>query len=248
MSQVPTSEQLPGGPLQLTVGDQSFTVSQQLIMLGTQKVREAGVLPKDLPGFPPAVIKGANPINAMLNSIAAEAKTDSSINVFFFELGRFDSVFLRALMNTGSQNADFMEMLIIPSGQGKTFVDALQTIDKPAMQELIGQTLRINSGQRINDSNIVADNLVVFPQSATEIAQNAMKNPANLPSLYAQNKNKITVHKIPSNIETLPISSQLEPEAFPSEPPKKIDLRESVVHSDDKIQKPSLHVWAHQSY
>lgn len=196
------SPESQSGPLQLMVGDQSFTVSQRMIMLGAQKTRELGVLPKDLPGFPPLVLKGANAINAMLNSKAVEAKVDSSsMNIFFFELGKFDSVFLRVSMKTGPQTGDFMEMLILPSGSGGGFVDALQNIDKPTMQKLVGETIRIHSDQRVNDSSIVAENLIIFPQSTTQLAESAFKNPASVPSLYDRNKNGIIVHKIPLTSE-----------------------------------------------
>lgn len=237
MNQDSKSELSPGAPLQLKVGEESFTSSQRAIMLGTPRVRDFGVLPKELPGFPPVLIKGAIAINNMLNSKAAEANLDSSINVFFYELGKFDTVFLRILMGSSSQNYDLMEMLIMPSGSGNTFVDALQTIDKPTLQKLIGQTLRINADQRIIDSNVYADNLVVFSQSATEVAEKAIKSPANLPTLYAQNKNSIHVHKIPDSSQSeIDLSEFVKKSVFFRNEPGQTA---SAPEPEQKISSPS---------
>jgi len=240
----PSPEYGANGPLQLMIGDQAFTVSQRLIMLGAKKTDELGVLPKDIPGFPPLVLKGATAINTMLNSKAAEAKVDSSsMNAFFFELGKFDSVFLRVSLKSGSRNGDLMEMLQFPSGSGSEFVKALQSLDKPTAQELVGETLRIRRDQKIDDSNIVADNLVIFPQSTTALADSVLKNPASVPSLYEQNKSRMIVHKVPLARETqadaeddVDLSEFVPQTAFFRDEPTFTDLTQT--HEPDKTKEP----------
>lgn len=199
MSQASMSEQLPGGPLQLMVGDQSFAVSQRAVLFNRPELTTAGLLKKDATDFiSQNVINGATAVNSLLNAQAVEGKLSHAINAFWFNLQQTDNVFLKIPIETEGFNvSNALAVLKFKSGEGSKFVAALQDENRPTMQKLIVQILKLQTDQRINSSDIYADHLVIIPESASQLAQNSLKGVVDINTLRTQTRDAMVIHEIP---------------------------------------------------
>lgn len=190
----------------LKFGDHSFQVSQRMILLGKNQspLQKAGLIEKQIAGFPPILISGANRINSILNTKAADLSIEAarSINAFWFDSDgpKPDFIFLRIPLNTGQTVSSTLVMLYAEKGSGQRFMEALQdsSLDQNQLQVLLSKILQINSAQQIDPSQIITENLVIFPQSSLMLGNELTRQGANAGNLYQQHQKNIIVRTIPT--------------------------------------------------
>jgi len=234
MAQDLTFENQPNGQGAIRFGDHSFQVSQRMILLGNQSLlQRVGLIEKQIAGFPPVIINGANRINAILNTKSADSGIEAaqSINAFWFDSGgqKPDFIFLRIPIHTGQTISNALVMLYAEKGSGPRFIEALKddSINQAQLQNLLSQILQINNAQQIDSSQIITENLVIFPQSTLELGNGSTKQGANMNLLYQQNKDKIIIRNISTKRAAKP--STLPP--LDDVGPDDIDLSEFVKQS-----------------
>jgi hypothetical protein len=227
---------MPGGPLQLMVGDQTFIATQRGVTFNKPELSQVGVLKKDITSlFHQDVIKGAARVNAMLQTASKEKDAYPAVNAFWCDLKQSDAVFLQIPIRTeGFNTADAIAILKMQSSEGNKFLAALHELDQPTMQELLSQILKIQANQKLTTSDICADHLVLIPQSATSIAQETLKTGVDTQTLYAQILDTMVIREIS---EHHPVES--EPIVQKQTPPIAA-IRESLIDPSHLNPEPNL--------
>lgn len=218
----------------LKLGDHSFSVSQRMILLGNSLLTRNGLVQKEIAGFPPLIIEGAKRMNAIINNKSVDSGADPSINAFWFESGkgRPDFIFLKIPMHTGNTVSNALVMLYSEEGSGQRFMQALQdeSMNQSMIQTLLSKILQINNAQQVNASQIISDNLVIYPSSVLELAGKTTEKNDDLKLLYDQNQANIIVRKIPAQqILGTPLTTLV--------PPPKANMGESI-SSDVATKQP----------
>jgi hypothetical protein len=257
MSQAINFELLPNGRELVMLGDETIPVNQRMIRLGHQRLMQGGLIEKDIPGFSEKIINGASKINSMLNIESDTKNTDPSINVFWFDLGENlnDQIYLKIPMVIDGFTQSALVMLSVDHGHGQKFIQALrnQALDQDMMNNLLTEILRINKTQEINKSQILCTKLIVYPDSSTHIAENAVKFKTNPTELHQVNKDQIISSQIPakidvknSEIESVPLDEFVQQSVFfRSNQEDKSPEKPSNIYTkqvEDELPKPKTNI------